>query len=295
MKKLVLLIILPLLCLNMLTGCFFPNTGNRKRKIDWEPTGYTAEDLMEMALEHNGELDNVTDDDCTEKALRAYNIMLGYVESVTDLDYKIFDFYHVDFDTVKSYVVKIVVGDKIEEIENSSEPLSANDERPIMLTCNENGTDVRSQLETYLMARKWTEDLTADITEQFPEYHINTWYIQIEHMVPHVNTEKYTDIYDYTYFYKDDFYENKYKYYDNGINIIVPSGTDSERSGDIYQELKPVLMKYCVTEVNILCPASQQAYEKMLNEEEMTGNSYVFKADEKDFIQWINTFHIIDE
>lgn len=293
MKKIVLRLFLPVIFLSMLTGCFFPGAGSKSRKEDWKPTDYTVEDLMGMALDCNGKLDDVTDDDCTERALKAYNILLGYVESVTDMDYKIYDFYHVDFDTVKSYVVKIIVGDKIDEVENRAEPLSADDTTPIMLTCNEDGSNVASQLEPYLMTRKWEEDIKADIAEKFPEYHLNTWYIQIEHMVPRVRKEKYDDICDYTYFYDDDFYESKYKYYDNEINIIVPPGTDSEKAEEIFEEAKQNLMKYCVTKVYIVCPASQQDYERMLSEEEMTGNLYIYKDDDE--VQWIDVFNIIDE
>lgn len=277
-----------------MTGCFSPSAVREAEKANWKPAEYTIDDLINMGLERNGKLDNLTDDDCTGEALNAYNIMLGYVESVTNMDYKIYDFYHVDFDAVKSYVVKIVVGDKIEEVENSSEPLSANDKRSVMLSCNEDGKGVKSQLETYLMARKWTEDLAADLAEQFPDYHMNTRYINIEYMSPHVQNEKYTDIYDYTYFYKDDFYKNKHQSYDNGINIIVPAGTAPESSQEIYEELKGILTKYCVTEADILSPANPQAYEKMLEEEQMTGNSYKFKAD-KNYIQWLDTFKITDE
>lgn len=264
-------VILPLM---MFFGCSHPFRRSDKKQT-WDPTSYSIEDIKSLASKANA-LDNIKDDDCTDEALKAYNIMLGYAENVADFEYKVYDFYHVDFPTVKSYVVKLISSSDNEEIKDD-EKLITSDYRIVMLNCNEDGTDVHSQIEPKLMARRWIEDLSAAVTAEYPDYHINGQYISLDHIVPHVSKESYSDRSDYTYFFKDDFYESgRYKKYSNGVNVIVPPDTPEGSAQKIYSELEYILRKYCVTSVNIYAPTDSEAYDRLLDEENLTSNRYIY-------------------
>lgn len=279
-------------CLTVIgCGCSPGSSGNSS-KADWESTNYTADELDAMGIQSkdNCKLGNETDDDRSKEALRAYNYMLGYAENKTGFEYKIYDYYHVDFDSVKSYVVKIVPKDRA-ELAEQDENYKLADAEILMLSCSEKATKMKGQIETYLMARRWTEELTAEMKKSFPDYHLNTWYISLDHLVPSVIAEKYSDSSDYTHFFKDDFYEGNIKFYDNCVNLIVPVGTDAEKAEKIFSDAEPILRKYCVTDVRIFSPKSDEIYDKWLSEEEVSGNNYDFKDDE---FMWRKYFSLMD-
>lgn len=277
-----------ILSIMILCGCSFRINRSSKRDQNWDPTSYSIEDIKSFASKVNA-LDNIKDDDCTDEALNAYNIMLGYAENAADFEYKVYDFYHVDFPTVKSYVVKLISSSDNEEIKDD-EKLITSDYRIVMLTCNEDGTDVQSEIEPKLMARRWIEELSAAVTAEYPDYHINGQYISLDHIVPHVFKESYSDRSDYTYFFKNDFYESgDYKYYDNVINVIVPPDTPEESAQKIYSELEYILRKYCVTSVNIYAPTDSEVYNRLLDEENLTSNRYNFNDND---IKWKKIYKI---
>lgn len=278
-------VILPII---MLCGCSFLFNRSSRRVPNWDSTSYSIEEIKSLASKVNA-LDNINDDDCTDEALKAYNIMLGYAENAADFEYKVYDFYHVDFPTVKSYVVKLISSSDNEEIKDN-EKLTTSDCRIVMLTCSEDGTDVRSQIEPKLMARRWMKELSAAVTAEYPDYHVNGQYISLDYIVPHVFKESYSDRSDYTYFFKDDFYESgDYKHYDNVINVIVPPDTPEESAQKIYSELEYILRKYCVTSVGIYAPNNSGTYERLLDEEALTGNHYNFNDDD---IKWKKIYKI---
>ena len=288
-------ILITVVAVMLLTGCaLFPsskdsedNKPTSKNGPDWKPTAYSIDEIKGLSLAKNNMLDYINDDDITDEALKSYNILLGYTENVIGVNYKLYHFYHVDFETVKSYVIKIVLEDWVDDFEAESS-IDATDERVIMLSCNEGGTDVQSGIEPFLMTRKWTEDLSHDFSLEFPDYHINTWYINLDYMVPHVSVEKYTDFSDYTYFYNEDFYKGKNKYYTNSINVILPAGKEEDVE-NIFNKVKPILKKYCVTAVTFIASKDETAFQKLIDTEEMTGNNYSYDTDN---IEWSKFFKV---
>lgn len=278
-------------CLLFTSGCALFRA--LAAKINWESTDYSIDDIKAMGIQNddNCRLGDEEDDDCTKQALKAYNVMLGYVENQVDFDYKVYDFYHVNFDSVKSYVIKIVPEDRAELAEQDA-GYTLSDEEILMLSCNEQGTKVEGQIETYLMARRWTEELTAEFAESFPEYYLNTQYISLDHFVPSVTAENYTDRDDYTHFFKEDFYESSISFYDNIVNVIVPADADESKAKEIYSDIEPILRKYYVSEVNIVSPVSDEIRNKWLAEEEISGNYYYYyKDDEK---KWLEHFSLMN-
>lgn len=272
----------------MLCGCMFSFKRSNK-KPNWDSASYSIDEIKELAAKVNG-LDNVKDDDCTDEALRAYNIMLGYAENTAKFDYSVYDFYHVDFPDLKSYVIKLIRSDDAEELMDGGK-LLPNDSRIIMMTCHEDGTDVQSQIEPKLMARRWIEELSAAVENEHTDFHVNAQYISIDHIVPHVSEEKYSARSDYTYFFKDDFYKSgKNKIYDNIVNIIVPPDMPEESVCYAYMELESILKKYCVTAVNFYAPNDDETFDRLIDEEvPSSGNYYLFKDDD---IKWYKTYKI---
>lgn len=272
----------------MLCGCMFPFKRNNK-KPNWDPASYSIDEIKKLAAKVNG-LDNVKDDDCTDEAVKAYNVMLGYAENVAKFDYSVYDFYHVDFPDLKSYVIKLIRSDDAEVIMDD-EKLLPNDSRIVMMTCHENGTDVQSEIEPKLMARRWIEELSASVENEHADFHVNAQYISIDHIVPHVSEEKYSDRSDYTYFFKDDFYKSgKNKIYDNIVNIIVPPDMPEESVRYAYMELESILKKYCVTAVNFYAPNDDETFDRLIDEEvPSSGNYYNFNDDD---IKWYKTYKI---
>lgn len=274
------------------SGCFETN-GTINDTIsgkEIDHIGYTIDEIKAMALETNNSLDNISDDDITEEALHAYNQMLGYVENVVGVEYKVYDFYHVNFDSVKGYVIKIVIAEDVDYVEAQSPDSAYNyKEEIIMLSCDEDGTNVSSGLVPHLMAHQWTNDIVSEIETEFPEYHVNPWYVGLYAIVPDVKYEKHEDFYDYYYYYDIDTYNGSgYFEYDNCINIIVPTDTPESSSEAIYEDIKPILEKYCVTDVDIIAPKSEDVLNRIIEEEKITGNNY----DYDDEMEWISSYNV---
>lgn len=279
------LAVIPLIAL---FGCSDINM--MKKNPDWESASYTISDINSLASTVN-KLDNTKDDDCTDEALNAYNIMLGYAENEANFtDYKIYDYYHVNFDSVKGYVIKLLDNDFNSSLAEDS-IVTTSDENVIMLSCDEDGSDVKSEIEPKLMAKKWTEDITNEFSASFPQYHINAGYISLNYLCPNVLPENYSDRSDYTHFFKDNFYDSKFTFYDNHVNVMVSAGTKEEDAQKIFEEIKPVMKKYFVTSVKIFAPVSSEAYDMILEEEVLAGNSY----DYNDSVEWQKGFKITKE
>lgn len=233
----------------------------------------------------NCRLGDESDDDCTKEAFKAYNVMLGYAENVADLEYKVYDFYYVEY--TEHYVIKIVPMDRAQMAENGGYTLC--DEEILMLTCNENATGVQSSIETCLMSRRRTQELKAAMSESFPEYHFNTQYVSLDYIVPNVRTESFTDRSDYTYFFKDDFYSS-ITFYDNVVNVIVPTDIEKEKAQEIFADIEPILREYYVTEVEIISPKNDDVLKKWQEDETVSGNYYTYKGDDE--LNWIEFFSI---
>ncbi len=274
-----------------LSGCSLLALGD-KASSDWKSTDYTVEQIEEMGVDspENCRLGDESDDDCTKEALKAYNVMLGYAENVADFEYKVYDFYYAEY--TEHYVIKIVPKDRAKLAENGGYTLC--DEEILMLSCNENATAVQSGIETYLMSRRWTQELKEAMSESFPEYHFNTQYVSLDYIVPNVKTESITDRSDYTYFFKDDFYSSitrsSVTFYGNIVNVIVPTDIEKEKAQEIFADIEPILREYCVTEAEIISPKNDEVFKKWQEDETVSGNYYTYKGDDE--LNWIEFFSI---
>lgn len=212
--------------------------------------------------------DDRSEADMSDEALKAYNNMLGYAEEkLGGRAYKLYDFYKVDFETVKSYVVKIV----LDEYKDSDD----HDNAPIMISCDLDGSHIKSALSGFIYAREWTEQLGSEINALYPDYHLNTFYLQSEHLVLSINDTTYDTA----------GIGNTELSGDWDINLILPVGTSEEDFAKAYGDIKPVLDKYSVTELNVIEPDSQSSYDDLINKETITGNCYYYITDGLDWIK----------
>lgn len=273
------------LCITLLVGCFATGDYNKRPS---QSSGYTIDEIISKGTKNN-RLDDNTAEDISDKALKAYNFILGYTENIVHQDYKVFDFYYSQY--TDSYVIKIIIGDEVESAEKV-EQLATSDVRVIMLSCNSRATALQSGIETHLMARKLSEDLGTELLEGYPDYHLNSWYINLDYICPKSYNGKYDDPSDYTYYYKEDFYDSKIKFYENTVNVIIPCGVNKEDAVKIKEDIKSILKKYYITSVNIVCPRDDTAYDNIIENEKISGNNYLY---DKDNVEWVAPFNVYNE
>ncbi|MDE7390092.1 MAG: hypothetical protein K2M82_04035, partial [Lachnospiraceae bacterium] len=250
-------------------------------------TSYTIDELLEKSLSKNNSLDNLKDEDCTEEALYAYNKMIGYVENDLGLKYKIYDMYCSDISNSYEYVIKIVLEQDVEDFE-AEEKIDVGDIRTQCLIYDKNGK-IKSTVVAYIMGQKWREDVTAAMEKSFPQYHTNMCFVQLYNSDFHDITDNgYKDIYDYSYYYNLDEYNNADRVnYDNSVNVIAPVGTSEEDAEKIKEEVRTLLEQYCVTDICVMAPVDEETYDRLIAEEEYK-NGYWFTSD----MEWFHQFSI---
>jgi hypothetical protein len=252
------------------------------------PANYTNEALDAKILvtdcfasTYGGYAGNWEDKTLSAEDLQTVNLLLGYVESVIDAeDYFLWSYRggengegSVTF-VLKKYVAELERPQGDNGYDNTiihvyikrNESSSRRSGQLIM----------QSTLEPYLMARRWTADLKADFAREFPAYHINTFYIELDNIVPEAAYENYEQFDDYHYFY--DGHSNLYgnRRFNNSVNILLPVGTPSEEIDGIFEEVRPLLQEYKVSEVTFVVFADEESLEKTRNEETITGNKCSF-------------------
>ncbi len=238
----------------------------------WQPTAYTADDLPGLMPEHYSLPHTPDADDTGAEALRAYNILLGYLENELQISYQLCDYYYVDFDEIPNcYVIKVVPdGEAPDRYEAGKVP-----ENAVMLSVYPDGTHAESGVVPHLMARKWTADLRAEFAKLHPEWHLNTEYLVLDHIAPAVSGTEYPDIRDYRFFLEG---ERPIGSRDMTVNLILPVGTPEADAEAVFAEAEPLLMKYHATFVLLVTPQDDAAMEKLLAEEAQSGNYYEFHA-----------------
>ncbi|MBR1862489.1 MAG: hypothetical protein IJ806_00155 [Ruminococcus sp.] len=278
-------IVVAVICL-IITGMVLLVANRSSKKIGWQPADYTMEEIHSKMTDFNM-ADLEQEDDRSEKALAAYNNMLGYIENELGLDYKVVGCYH--YDQRNRYVVKIVLSDYADSFAALAQH-DINSPLVCAVDSDENGEDIMCSVQPFLMARLWTRDMTSEFKESFPGYRLNVMDCSLDHAVPRVNDESYGYIDDYTYFFTEDFYSSgAAQKYDNRVNLIVPPGTDRANSAAIFSAVEPLMRKYCVTAVNIVSPLYSDQYMQIMQLEEMTGNDY---SKYEGFEGWIESFEI---
>ncbi|MBR6107140.1 MAG: hypothetical protein IKQ39_03945 [Oscillospiraceae bacterium] len=236
----------------------------------WEPTAYKADDLPELMPE-NYTLPHTPDaDDTSDEALRAYNLLLGYLENELHIEYQLCDYYYVDFDEIPHcYVIKVVPDGEPPEF---TKDVQAVPENAVMLSVYPDGSHAESGVVPHLMARKWTEDLRAELAKSHPDWHMNTWYLVLDHIVPPIAGYEYADIRDY-----HELLDGKLAAAGNTdmcINLLLPPGTPESDADAVFAELEPLLKQYGVTEIRLVTPKDDAAMQQYLAAEKQTGNQY---------------------
>lgn len=136
----------------------------------WKSTSYSMDDIRAKVHPtlYNDERE-FKPDDYSDDALRADNSMLGYAERIVGTEYYVYDYHYEDrTEPPYSWVIKIVPYEMARTAESENRRLYIDE--PITLFYKEDGSSVQSCLESYLMERKWFDDLSRELTESFPDY-----------------------------------------------------------------------------------------------------------------------------
>lgn len=218
----------------------------------WESTVYTMDEINAKFHQtfYNDEREFKAED-ISDDALHAYNVMLGYAERILGQEYYVYDYYYADWnDPPFSWVIKVVPYEMARTAE--AEERSLYFDEPLSLFYCENGSEVISTIEPYYMALKWDADFKRDMAESFPDYQLEVEISELECIYPNVLKERFDDISDYSYIINESFYDKIAEWeYGNIIGVIPPSDTKQKDAAKIFEQIKPILTRYCVTEVNI--------------------------------------------
>lgn len=221
----------------------------------WRSAAYTMEEINEKLHPtlYNSERD-IKPDDVSGGALRAYNAMLGYAERILGTEYYVYDYYYADWTETRSWVIKLIPYEMAETAESEGRGLYAGE--PVTMIFDEDGGEINSQLEPYYMERKWFAELKREMSESFPEYRLELNVSVFEGLYPNVLEERFDDFSDYTYVINDGFYDKADEWeYGNIISVELSRDINGEErlsAADVFERIKPLLTRYCVTEVNIL-------------------------------------------
>ncbi|MGN0610150.1 MAG: hypothetical protein ACI4JI_00070 [Ruminiclostridium sp.] len=256
----------------------------------WKATTYTINEINAKSHPtfHNDER-TLRPVDLSDDALHAYNVMLGYAENILGQDYYVYDYYFADWtDPPNSWIIKVIPYDIAEKAEAEDRSPSFSDEI-LSLFYKEDGTEINSTIEPYYMARHWMADLKRDVAKSFPDYHVELQISELDNIYPNVLTDNLVGICDYTYIINDGFYDKRDEWiYGNIINIIAPAGTKQSDSDNIFEQLKPILKSYCVTEVYLYTPKTKEGFDEWAEYEGITQNDHTLSEQ----LYWVEHYTI---
>ncbi len=218
----------------------------------WKSASYSMDDIKAKVHPtlYNDERE-FKPDDYSDGALRAYNSMLGYAERIVGTEYYVYDYYYEDWtEPPYSWVIKIVPYEMERTAESEERKLYFDE--PITLFYKEDGSSVQSCLGSYLMEQKWFDDLSRELTESFPDYRTELRVSVFEVIYPNVLETQFDAPSDYTYIINDSFYDrHDERNHDNVICVILPSDMRQDSATEVFEQIKPLLTRYCVTDVDI--------------------------------------------
>lgn len=253
-KRIKFAVIYLLLCaIVLLCGC--SREAAPKNEVSgqyWRSSNYTIEEINAKFHERffNDEREFKAAD-VSERALRAYNIMLGYSESIIGTEYYIYDYYFADWaDPPHSWVIKLIPYEMARTAESEGRGIYLTE--PISMFFNEDDSAVKSTIEPYFMEKKWFSRLEAELSDSFPEYEYELAVSEFEAVYPDVLHEKIPVKDDYTYLINDDFYSKLSEWeYGNVIDVELPADIKQSGAAEIFERLKPTLSRYCVTKLRM--------------------------------------------
>lgn len=253
-KRIKNIILYFLLCaMTLLCGCSREKTPENEISGQyWQSSDYTIEEINAKFHEkfYNDEREFKAAD-VSGVALRAYNIMLGYAESIIGTEYYVYDYYFADWeDPPHAWVIKLVPYEMARTAESEDRGIYISE--PISMFFNEDDSAVQSTIEPYFMEKKWFSELEAELSESFPEYEYELSVSEFEATYPDVLHEKIPVKDDYTYLINDDFYSKLSEWeYGNVIDVQLPANIKQSGAAEIFERLKPTLSRYCVTQVRM--------------------------------------------
>lgn len=257
----------------MLSGCSAnKNTSDESSSHGqyWKSTSYTFDEINAKFHAKYYENERVLKaDDVSEDALNAYNSMLGYAERILGQDYYVYDYYYADWtDPPHSWLIKVVPYEMARAAEAEGRDYLYITE-PFCLHYCEDGSKVISGIEPYYMAQRWFDDLKRDMAESFPDYCVESEITEFEGIYPNVLKDKFPEIDDYTYIINDSFYAKRDEWkYGNIIIVIVPVGTKQSEAAVIFEQIEPVMRRYCVTEVYLFAPTTKEVYDSLMSDDD---------------------------
>lgn len=260
----------------LLCGCSAnKNTSDESSLCDfhgqyWKSTSYTFDEInAKFHPKYYNDERVLKADDISEDALNAYNAMLGYAEKILGQDYYVYDYYYADWtEPPKSWLIKVVPYEMARAAEAEGRDCLYTTE-PLCLHYCEDGSEVISGIEPYYMARRWFDDLKRDMAESFPDYFVELEITEFEGIYPNVLKDKFPETDDYTYIINDSFYAKQGEWeYGNIINVMVPAGTKQSDAAVIFEQIKPLLRRYCVTEVYLFAPTTKEVFDSWAADED---------------------------
>jgi len=259
-----------------LAGCkslFGGKLEPERNTVTTEPTDYTFDDLDAMAVPGKEIKKSDNGKAFTETALENYNILLGHAESVLGKDYYITSYGWDDIRGNDAYYIWLVMKEWADAYLNG-EDVSVYLGRRYMPEDSPSKYKgrylVQSGLETFMMARKYTADLREDFYAEYPDYHINTFYLSIEKVWEEPALELFGKSDDYEYYYG----LKGNSRYTNTVNVFLTPDTSEDEIDKIYGGMKDFLKKHRVTEVYYCVLKDEAAKERILAEEKETDNFY---------------------
>ena len=264
---------------------------NSQRPNDWEYTSYSIDEIRTFSGRYN-DFDDISSTERNSIAVRNYNIILGYIENVLNLDYKIYD---LRYDTsYNAYAIDFAVLDQI----NHNDALSEDDKLDleyVTITCDDEQHLIRSNVEEYMMQHKWVNDIKEEFNDKFSEvvrYYANEetgdidmlagrYYLNANRLslCDELRTIKsvdydYDNIDDYTVLLDSETYIERGYSPRMAVNVFITPGTPIEEKDEILMEIEPVLKKYCVTDLHLICPDEDCDLRSLFMEERAFGNEY---------------------
>lgn len=250
-KKSVILCIAAVMFI-MLCGCSNSERNSGKPDLPgqyWQSAEYTLDEINAkfhpVLFNYEREFKET---DVSGDALHAYNVMLGYAERILGSEYYVYDYYFADWtEPPNSWVIKVVPYDMAGTAGEEDRNLYITE--PISLFYKEDGSEVKSTIEPYFMEQKWYADLEHELSENFPGYTLELEISAFEGLYPNILEERFDDVCDYSCVINGDFYDSLDDWeYGNIIDVLLPSGTEKSEMAEIFEQIKPILIKYCVTE-----------------------------------------------
>lgn len=255
---------------------------------------HTRDDLNENALKSN-KLHLCEQVDNDRLALESYDYMLNYLKK-RGLSCKIFSCNYCgdDSESLYHYKLEFVLSEYVKEFEKTYLCFEKN-ELICEIFCDNEKSRVKTNVFHFLCARKWEEDVKAEMKALYPNYHVNINY-NVMNMYQKVPNSIFCkkDTYDYEAYLEYLYKHNKTVVIGNSINVILPTNAIKMDTDKLYEAMKPFIKKYYIKHVHFVKPVDKAAMFKIKAEERLLENFYTNK-EKKDGVSWVMSYHVYND